>query len=208
MYDKNRMEGNSGTRRRGHDLEVAILEAAWNELQEGGYSSLTMEGVAARARTSKAAVYRRWSNRGELALAAIRQYGLLSDIVPIPNTGALRSDILVLLRQRSRRLMRIGSETIYGLLAEGHNDVLNEILTSRQPRMREANLKVMNTILQKAAERGEVIQLDKITPRVITLPIDLARHELLFAQEPISEETMAEIVDDIFLPLVSKTYRK
>ena len=46
------------TRRRGTALEAALLEAAWDELSEVGYAALTMEGVAARARTSRAVLYR------------------------------------------------------------------------------------------------------------------------------------------------------
>jgi hypothetical protein len=42
---------NGRTRRRGQILEDAILEGAWQELSEVGYNRLTMEGVAARART-------------------------------------------------------------------------------------------------------------------------------------------------------------
>jgi hypothetical protein len=32
--------------------------------------------------------------------------------------------------------------------------------------------------------------------------LDLLRHEMLMTLQPVSEEAIAEIVDDIFLPLV------
>ena len=51
------------TRRRGATLERALLDAAWEELQESGYARLTMERVADRAGTSRAVIYRRWRNR-------------------------------------------------------------------------------------------------------------------------------------------------
>jgi AcrR family transcriptional regulator len=53
-------------------LEHALCLAAVAELTEVGYAGLTMEGVAARARTGKAAVYRRWPNKHALALDALR----------------------------------------------------------------------------------------------------------------------------------------
>jgi len=59
-------------RRRGPELEHALYEAALAELAEVGYGRLTMEGVAVRARTGKAAVYRRWSSRQALVLDAVR----------------------------------------------------------------------------------------------------------------------------------------
>ena len=57
-------------RRHGEERESAILDAAWAELVEVGYTRLTREAVAARAGTSKPVVYRRWPGRPELVLAA------------------------------------------------------------------------------------------------------------------------------------------
>lgn len=62
-------------------------------------------------------------------------------------------------------------------------------------------MEIMEVILKRAAERGEV-DLDRVTPRVMTLPIDLIRYEVMVANQPLSERVMTEIVDDIFLPLV------
>lgn len=60
------------SRRRGAVLEHALCLAAVAELAEVGYAGLTMEGVAARAKTGKAAVYRRWPNKHALTLDALR----------------------------------------------------------------------------------------------------------------------------------------
>ncbi len=59
----------------------------------------------------------------------------------------------------------------------------------------------MLTILRRAAERGE-LRLDRITARIATLPVDLARHELLVTRAPVSDAAIVEIVDGIFLPLI------
>jgi AcrR family transcriptional regulator len=61
-------------RRRGQELENALLDAAWEELVTAGFASLTMESVAARAKTGVAVLYRRWPNKGDLVLAAIDHY--------------------------------------------------------------------------------------------------------------------------------------
>ncbi|MEV6880175.1 TetR/AcrR family transcriptional regulator [Amycolatopsis sp. NPDC051128] len=60
------------TRRRGTELEDAILRAAAEELAESGYAGLTMERVAQRAGTNKNALYRRRPNRAALGVAAYR----------------------------------------------------------------------------------------------------------------------------------------
>ncbi len=185
----------TGTRRRGDVLEADILRAAWDELQAVGYTRLTMEGVAARAKTSKAVIYRRWANRAELILAAMRLRGpILSG--EVPNTGSLRSDVLALLRRVEARLQEVGIKTIHGLIAE--------VISSDSPPAlpdRKVAQDTMQVILKHAAERGEV-DLDKITPRIMTLPIDLIRYEIIATNQPLSESAIIEIVDDIFLPLV------
>jgi AcrR family transcriptional regulator len=49
----------------------AILRAARELLDEGGLLSVTMEGIAARAGVGKPTIYRHWSNRYEVAMAAL-----------------------------------------------------------------------------------------------------------------------------------------
>jgi AcrR family transcriptional regulator len=61
------------TRRRGEALEDALLDAAWDELVEVGYGRFTIDGVAARAGTSRPVIYRRWPVRSDLAIAAVRR---------------------------------------------------------------------------------------------------------------------------------------
>ena len=82
------------TRRRGAELEVALLAAARDELTDVGYAALTMEGVAARAKTSRAVLCRRWPNSPELIVAALRHHTVLAPL-EVPNTGTLREDHLV-----------------------------------------------------------------------------------------------------------------
>src|SRR5438445_2508913 len=61
----------SRSRRRGEVLERALYEATLAELAEVGYGGLTMEGIAARAHTGKAALYRRWCSKQDLVHAAL-----------------------------------------------------------------------------------------------------------------------------------------
>ena len=50
---------------RGAVREDAILRATLELLAESGYDQLTIDAVAARARCSKATIYRRWPDRLE-----------------------------------------------------------------------------------------------------------------------------------------------
>lgn len=184
-------EGEGSTRRRGAELEGAILQAAWDELMEIGFHHLTIEGVAARAQTSKPVIYRRWPNREELVLAAILNH---LPTVSVPDTGNLRSDVLLLLNELNEMLQQIGPKTIHGLMSVVSDIPFSDILNFRRTN-------TMTVILNRAIERGE-IRPEKVTPRITRLPVDLVRHELLITLEPVSMKTIEEIVDEIFLPLL------
>ncbi len=186
------------TRRRGAALEAALLDAAWAELQSVGYAALTMEAVADRAGTSRAVIYRRWRNRPELVIAAMRRHlPMLSG--EIPDTGSLRGDVLAVLRRESQRLAQVGSETVYGLLGEylSNADTFGRV----QDEVLHIGAEVMTTILNRAAARGEA--RPGVPLRVATLPTDLFRHELFRYRTPPGEQVIEEIVDEVFLPLVA-----
>src|SRR5215469_6046499 len=187
------------TRRRGPALETALLDAAWAELQETGYQKLTMEGVAERAGTSRAVLYRRWRNRPELVIATLRRHRPMLS-AQVPDTGSLRGDVLALLRRVSDRLTEVGPETIYGLFGDYFAE--QAMLSSVQEEVFHISTGVMGTILDRAAGRGEA--RGDISPRIATLPIDLFRHELLVTRTPAPERVILEIVDEVFLPLVQR----
>jgi AcrR family transcriptional regulator len=186
-------------RRRGEELEQAVLAAAWDELVDAGFASLTMESVAARARTGVAVLYRRWPNKDELVMAALQHYGQTHRI-EIPDTGSLRGDMLALLGNVSDRrsiFTTIATATFAGLLA-------NSGLTPAQVRERIMDDRPFWSVelYRRAAERGE-IDLERIPPAVLAMPFDLMRHDLLMTLRPITPERIKSIVDDLFLPLVA-----
>jgi AcrR family transcriptional regulator len=187
-----------GTRRRGATLENALLDAAWEELRSTGYAQLTMERVADRAGTSRAVIYRRWRNRHELVIAAMRHHQpLLSD--GVPDTGALRSDVRAVMRRMSSRISAMGPSTVVGLLGDllADEDAFDYVLDQ----LLRSGGEVMTNILDRAATRGEA--RPDISPRIARLPLDLLRHELILTHQPPTQRTIDEIVDDIFLPLVN-----
>jgi AcrR family transcriptional regulator len=87
-------------RRRGQQLQAALLDVAWDELVEVGFANLSMESIAARAQTGIAVLYRRWANKDELVFAAIAHYGQAHP-VETPDTGTLRGDPTIAVRSTS-----------------------------------------------------------------------------------------------------------
>jgi AcrR family transcriptional regulator len=187
------------TRRRGEELEAALLEAAWQELVEVGFARLTMESVAARAKTGVAVLYRRWPNKDDLVLAAIGHYGTTHP-VDIPDTGSLRGDMIALLGSASST--RISFATIVSAAFSGL--LASTGLTPAQVREKLMADRPLwsDQIYARAHDRGE-IDLDRIPPAVLTMPFDLMRHDMLMTYRPIPPERVLAIVDDLFMPLVA-----
>ena len=179
-------------RRRGAELERALLQAAWDELKAVGYSNFTMEAVAGRAGTSKPVIYRRWPSRATLVLAALRQqsFSIADDV---PDTGDLRKDTLAVLHHLRDRQEVFGAEVVHGLLAE---------LRDVPPGVFEILPNVMMAVLAHAVARGEA-RRDRLTTRVAALPGNLVRHEMMIGRGPITDDFLREIVDEVFLPLVA-----
>src|SRR5664280_870863 len=74
--------------------EKQILEAALDLLSETGYDRLTLDAVAARAKASKATLYRRWSSKADLVVEAL--LCMADTDVDLPDSGHLREDLLAM----------------------------------------------------------------------------------------------------------------
>ncbi len=184
------------SRRRGKVLEAAIFEAALQELAELGYVNFSIERVAARAGTSKPVIYRRWPTRARLVYAALRANRPVLSFAA-PDTGTVRGDVVLILRGVSEMVEAFGPEVTFGLIAE----LLHESDASLFAEVHARSTQMMMDILTRGVGRGE-IAAGKLTPRLAALPFDLARHQLVLLQQPLSAQDIDEIVDRIFLPLV------
>lgn len=187
------------TRRRGEELEQAILHAAAEELRESGYPGMTMDKVAIRAGTNKNAIYRRWPHRAALGVAAYRH---LSDIaMPDPDTGSLRGDALEMLRLANRTWSSPHGAILRGLLAAAADDpVLLGLMRERSGA--DAMDRAWMTMIERAVARGEASPA-AAHPRVGTTPMMLLRGEYATRGVPsVPDEVLVEIVDEVFLPLV------
>ena len=181
-------------------MEDALLDAAWDELVERGYGRFTIDGVAARAGTSRPVIYRRWTTRSDLAIAAIRHEGRKQPVVA-PDTGSVRDDLIAVLRDASAArsevatLISVQMGEYFTETGRTPADIRAEFLSGRHQPFS------IDKVLRRGIERGE-IDADRLTPRIATVALDLLRHELLMTLQPVPVETITEIVDEIFLPLV------
>jgi AcrR family transcriptional regulator len=189
--------GEKATRRRGTALEAAILDAAWDVLETNGWNGFTFGGIAERAHSSKPVLYRRWRTREELLRATLRRRGEITRTVA-PDTGSLRGDTIALLtsinelRSSMAAVMSMRLSAQFQDLSLSPAELRRELLGDHEP--------ATDVIVARAMARGE---LGPKTPpaRVISLAVDLFRHEVLMTMEPATPQTIAQIVDEVFLPL-------
>ncbi|HEY3467011.1 MAG TPA: TetR/AcrR family transcriptional regulator [Amycolatopsis sp.] len=186
------------TRRRGAELEDAILRAAADELAESGYPGLTMERVAQRAGTNKNALYRRWPNRAALGVAAYRH--LAEAKLSPPDTGELREDALTLLRAINCGQSSPAARILRGLLTGVGDEP--ELRRQLHEQAAEGGTKPWLAILEKAIARGEA-RPGARNPRVATAALVLLRNEYLTrGLTTVDDAVLVEIVDEVYLPLV------
>jgi Transcriptional regulator len=187
----------TATRRRGTALEDAILDAGWEQLIEQGYAGFTFEAVAERAKTGKAALYRRWPDKESLLLAVLAHWGFGTPS-EIAATGSLRQDVIALLRHANRFGDSIAA--LFSTVLGAYFDETSTTLSQLRARLLGDRALAMNLIIERAVARGELAATPPL--RVVTLPVDLLRHEFLMNLQRVPEETIIDIVDTVFLPLV------
>ena len=186
----------TGTRRRGTNLEGAILDAGWAVLLAQGYDGFAFEAVAERARTGKAALYRRWPDKETLLLAVLANQGLGVPAV-VPDTGSLREDVLTLLRSANR--LGDSAAGLFSTILGAYFNATETTPAQLRARLLGDGSVAMAQVVQHAIERGELPTA--LPPRVVSLPGDLLRHEVIMSLGRVPDETIVDIVDTVFLPL-------
>lgn len=165
-------------------------------LREVGYEALTMPAVAARSRSSTATLYRQWSGKPGLVVAALRHLQREADVLNV-DTGTLRGD----LHETARRVYQI-SPTDHELMAALSHAALSDPKLAQTMREKFADpaRDALERVVQRAVERGE-IPADAPARRYcahLLLAIGMVRPML--EARPSDEEYLLHFVDAVMLP--------
>lgn len=188
-------------RRRGAVLERAILEAALEQLSTVGWNGLTMEGVAARAQTGKAAVYRRWPSKEDLVADAL-QAGLPS-LTDAPDLGSVREDLLELCRRVRKAMFSQPGFALRAVLYECdasqaerfHSVILGGVI--------EPTVRVLREVIHRGIERGEV-RPDAANSYVFdAIPAMMMYRSKVCASE-LADRDLEEMIDQLMVPLLRR----
>jgi AcrR family transcriptional regulator len=186
-----------GRRRRGPELERAIYDATLGELAEHGLEALTMEGIAAAARTGKASLYRRWATKEDLVLDAVGCTMPSTEDLE-GSTGSLRGDLLRGLGRMAEFISSPHGRVARSLLATAEPD--HPLLEMTRTRLIEPRQARMRSLIELGVERGEArpgcatLTLAQVGPAMV-----MQRFMLWGRVEPSDVES---IVDDVLLPLL------
>lgn len=176
------------------ERELEIFDATLEILAEVGYDLLTMDAVAARAKASKATLYRRWNGKPELVVAAIMSR---KGEALVPDTGSLRGDLLA---------AHCGAGGLSDPLAQS---VLSAVVTAmgRDPEFAEAyrrdfigpKLAATCAIYERARERGEVhpdVDLSVLAPSLAGIIL----HRVFLLGDQVTPELVGRVLDEVILP--------
>ena len=191
-------------RKRGAALEDAILEAAYAELSEAGYTAFTVEGVAARARTGKASIYRRWPTRAQLLLDAINarlptpeQCGFPVQLTDdITTEDALRG----IAQAITQTLASPAGDVMRAIKCEAAGDP--ELARAIDDQFQAPRRAAMLALLRRGVERGEVRPGADVALVADVLPSVLS-YRLILQREPVTASMINEILDQVLLPLIA-----
>jgi AcrR family transcriptional regulator len=185
-------------RRRGDELDAAIQDAVLELLATNGPAGVTMEAVAAAARTSKPVLYRRWPDSGSLLRDTLLRTATAA--IPHEDTGSYRGDMLAILRGWAALFSGAAAPAVQALISAMAHD--QELAAAFREDVIGWRKKEMAALLSRGIARGDV-RAD--------VPVEIARelgqsvlwHRLLVTGDPIDDDLVVQLVDEVLVPFVS-----
>lgn len=154
-------------------MQPAVTEKLTRELfgewAERGYAAISLERVAARAGVGKAALYRRWPSKLAMVVDRLEAVGIAPE--PLPDTGALASDVRALLTQL-RRLLR--HPLVGRILPDLHAEMPRnpDLAAAIRGRLQTERRRRGGEIFKRAVARGELaaaVDLELLSDAVAAL---------------------------------------
>ncbi len=145
-------EKRSPGRPRSEESRLSILRSTLKLLKEMGFSQLSIEAIAADAAVSKATVYRWWPTKATLVADAFSASA--DDELRFPNTGSVRKDMSLQMRQVVRVFRSPRGRVVAALLAGGQSD--QELLAAFRERFLWPRRQQAYQTLQRGIDRGEL----------------------------------------------------
>lgn len=170
-------------------VQAAVFAATIHLLHETGYEALSFATIAKCAGVHETSLYRRWKTKEQLVIDAISSQ--TTKDIPVPNTGALRSDLIQLLQSlRTFLQSSVGQAILQTAVVVGqpssissfHRDFWRRRHTLLQP------------LFERAIARGELSPQTDI-PLLFETLIGVFYVRILGMRKPLDETLPERIVD-------------
>src|SRR5258708_15794109 len=140
-------------RPRSEESRQSILRSTLKLLkQQGGFSELSIEAIAADANVGKTTVYRWWPTKA--ALVADPFYASADEELRFPNTGSVQSDMSLQMRRLIRIFLSKRGKVVAALLAGGQSDP--ELIAAVRDSFLWTRRKQPSNTLQHRIDRAEL----------------------------------------------------
>ena len=182
------------------DRAMDLLNAAMDVLRDVGYQDLSMDLVAARARCSKATLYRLWSGKPQLVAAAL--YATRPAKVKEVNTGTLRGDLLTFVELLDRRVAK--DTALFTTLSHA---VLSdeELAAAVRTSLVTPWLADLSGVVDRAVERGELSARPAAADFLPELLLSVAITRPLIGGGFADADYLTGCIDHVLLPALRST---
>lgn len=204
-YDRP-MEGPAGPgpprrpgRPRSEGARRAVLDALRELVQEQGIARVSVDALAARARVSKATIYRWWPNKEAIVIDALADAAAPG--LAFPDTGCTRDDLHAHLRVSATALDTPMGRAYAGLLGAGQSDpalaaaIRDQLVAARRAEAAAG--------LRRGVHRGE-LRADLDLDTAIDAIYGALYYRLLVSHAPLDEACADALVAFAWPALVSR----
>jgi AcrR family transcriptional regulator len=179
-------------RPRSEQAEQAIIDAALELFAERGVEGVCVEAVAARAGVGKATIYRRWTSKEDLLIAAL---GSLKSPMADPQGASVRDDLIQLLDVMVRDVNDPRYSRQFAML-HGEGESYPRLMARYYETVVEPRREVIRTVLHRGIDRGELrADLDVGVAMLALTGTVMARGK--HDSTPVSAGFTAQVVDEL-----------
>jgi AcrR family transcriptional regulator len=174
---------------RSAEKRSAVLAATLDLLAESGPAGLSIAEVAKRAGVHETSIYRRWGTRERLAIEAMTE--LSGILLPVPDTGALRDDLVAFGQELLAYDESPLGKALIRTMAATEDD---EATTAFRTGFWDARYAECKVIVERAVGRHEVpATVDgRLLLEVFVAPIHA---RALLTRQPVTADFLARLAD-------------
>jgi AcrR family transcriptional regulator len=189
-------------RPRSEHAEQAIIEATLDLFAEQGIDGVCVEEVAARAGVGKATIYRRWSGKEDLLLAA---FASLKSPYPEPKGVSVRDDLVAILQVMCADKADPRKARRFALLL-GEGEKYPRLIARYKETVIEPRRDVMRAVIRRGIQTGELRADTDVEIAVLALiGIVVAKEKSADGgASTLNDEFAARVVDELLLGLAAR----